>query len=329
MKKAKFSKYLIHRRLENIPRLSGFAMENGRPDKIVKVLCRSFITSDEVSFYTLIEGLTEVFLLKAAINEPFVNNFLILHHSDLTVDIYVNDLPIAIEFLSKRDIKKGENVFENDIVDVRRLRFIDININKTDHVVFLFKQGWRFGLFFDFTNNGTSQYEIDLNQLYFDLGSYYKKLAYIYLYKTLENSVYFSEMKSDGWFPYIELLGHDYRDLSKAYDNKFIFPDTVNKLLEGFNEERVEKLTSKWWKNPLYLKKRKLLEAGTNSFLRNNEEGFITGIKTLYSEIEGILGYLIFEDKNIHTSQSKELLLHLKEKGKKKAGTKDPLSLPD
>lgn len=320
---------LIHKQLTKISRLSGFATENAKAGQIVKLLCRGFVNSDDSAFYTYIDGITGVYLSKAGINEQFVSNILILHHVDLSVDIFINELPIAVEFLSKRSVNKGEQVFGNDIADIRRLRFPKIEIKDSDHIIFIFKVGWRFGLFFDFAYDGKSDYKVDTEKLYHDLGSYYKKLIYRYLYKTIQNSAQFTEMLNDGWFPYVELLGTDFKKLSEAYLNKFILPDAINKLIASFTPERIEKITNRWWRNSIYSDKKKLLDSGIASYLQNNDAGFIACIKILYSEIEGILGYLYLNDKKRYTVKTDELLEHLKEKGFARTRSVDPLFLPD
>ena len=320
---------LLHKKLTNIPKMLGFVVENAKPNQLVKLLCRAFSTSDDSDFYTYIDGITNSYFIKAELREPFINNFLILHHEDFSVDIYANDLPIAIESLIKDIVKKNEIVYENNIADIRRLRFKNIIIKNTDHVIFCFKYGWRFGLFFDFIYDKKSKNKLKTDKLYYDLGYYYKQLTHYYLYQVVKNAHQFSEMQNDGWFPYVELFGSDYKELSKAYLNKFNYPNILNKLLNSFKKERIEKITSRWWKNSLYLKKQKLIQAGINAYLEDTDEGFINCIKNLYSEIEGLLGYLIFEDTKSYTNKTDELLKHLKEKGLEKTKNKEPLIFPD
>lgn len=247
----------------------------------------------------------------------------------MSVDVYVNDLPLALEFLSKRTVKKGENVYESDIADIRRLRFQGITIQNTDQIVFGFKYGWRFGLFFDFTYNEKLKDKLDIDKLHFDLGYYYKQLTHHYLYQIVNNTAHFSEMQHDGWFPYVELLGSDYKELSKAYLNKFNYPDILNKLLDSFTKERIEKIVTKWWTNPQYLKKQKLIQAGVNSYLINSDEGYINCIKNLYSEIEGILGLLLYTDTKNYSVKSEKFLEYLKEKGLKRTKSKASLIFPE
>jgi hypothetical protein len=309
--------------------MSGFAMENGKPNELIKVLCRWFGTSDDKDFFTYIESIENLYLSNVGILEEYIHNFLIIHHEDLSVDIYINDLPIKIEFLSKRNVQKGEIVYENDVADIRQLKFNDIEIKESDNIIFCFKQGWRFGLFFDLTYNGQPNSKMNIERLYYDLGTYYKKLRYYYLYKTIENGEHFEEMKKDGWFPYVELLSSDYKELSNAYHNKFIFQANIEKLFSKFSKERVEKIVDRWWKNPLYLNKKALLQAGIDGYLRNTQEGFISAIKILYSEIEGILGLLFLSENEKYTNKSAELLQFIKEKGQKRTAGYESILLPD
>lgn len=321
---------LIYKKLVNIVRLSGYATDNAKAGQMVKLLCKGSITSDDPLFYTYIEGIADIFLSKAGLNEVFISNFLILHHEDLSVDIYVNDLPIGIEFLSKRRIKKGEVVLESDIADIGRLRFPNIEIKDADHVFFCLKKGWKFGYFFDCANGAGSLYRIDMDKMYHEFGSLYKKLAYDYLFKTISNARQFAKMQKDGWFPYVELLGRDFKNLSNAYiNNKGFLREAVEKLINGFDEKRIRKIYSKWWSNPIFKGKKKLLMAGINSYLHNDKDGFITCIKTLYPEIQGVLTYLFYGDTKKDVPNDQLLIEHLKIRGIKRTGSPNPLFFPE
>jgi len=320
---------IIHKQIPNIPKTGGFALENGKPNQIIKVLNRCFITSDEKDFYTYINQLSNIYLNKIGTSANFIHNFLILCHQDLSVDIYINDIPICIEVLSKKDVKKDELVYENDIADIRRLRFQGIEIKNTDNIIFCFKYGWKFGLFFDLTYQKESNFKLDLNKLYFDLGTYYKKLAFQYLYKVFENNNNYKKIRQDGWFPYIELIGSDYKELINAYTNKFNFTEKTNKIIAKFNGERIKKISEKWWKNSIYNEKKKIINAGINNFLKNDDEGFISAIKILYPEIEGILGILFANETKTYSNKSEILLNFLKNKGLSRTNDSQSMLFPE
>src|SRR5438876_802980 len=85
----------------------------------------------------------------------------------------------------------------------------------SDIIVFCFKAGWRFGLFFDFTySQFQKDYVVDGDVLQKDLGKHYRQLLFDYLYKLVENTATFTELKKDGWFPYVEIINNEYKTLT-------------------------------------------------------------------------------------------------------------------
>jgi len=101
-------------------------------------------------------------------------------------------------------------------------------------------------------------------------------------------------MSKDGWFPFIQLLGSDYDLLFEIYENKFDFENRIQKFVNGFTKDRIEKFIQYWWENSIFSEKKSILEAGIKGYAENTAEGFITCIKTIYSEIYGILTIFYF-----------------------------------
>jgi len=299
----------------------GFSLKNIKKGEKIKVLVKAGITSDDPNFYHYIEQISNIFLNKINVNSVY--QFLILIHRDLSVDIYINDFPVEIEIIAKRNIKKGEIVRQSDIVDIRKLRFPDIKVLETDKIIFCFKVGWKFGLFFDLDRSQ----KMKLEDLFLSLGRLYRYLSFQYIYDVLKTKPQFEEMIKDGWFPFVELLGREYKLLTEIYQNKFNFDDRIkNLVINNFSKERIEKIMNRWWNKQIFKEKQKLLEAGVKAFLENTEKGYINCIKNLYSEIDGILRYQYFKE----TSQGRDikfsdLLDWICEKGKRK--TKDASSL--
>lgn len=307
--------------IEQVQNLIGFSIKNAKKGEKMKVLVKAALTSNNPNFYHYIEQISSIFLNKININSIY--QFLILIHQDLSVDIYINDFPIEIEIITKRNIKKGEIVMQSDIADVRKLRFSDIKVLETDKIIFCFKVGWKFGLFFDLDRNQKMKQE----DLFLSLGRLYRYLSFQYIYDVLKTKPQFEEMVGDGWFPFVELLGREYKVLTKIYQNKFDFDERIKKLvINNFDKERIEKIMNRWWNKQIFKEKQKLLEAGVKAFLENTDKGYINCIKNLYSEIDGILRYQYFDE----TCQGRDikfsdLLDWICEKGKEK--TKDAFSL--
>jgi len=313
----------IHFHLDAVQDIGGFSLTNVEKGHDFSLLTRATINSDEPAFYKYIEQLSNPFFNKVGVFRNAVYQFLILIHKNLSTDLYINDFPVNIEIMAKRDIKKMEPVTQRDIADIRRLKFPKIEIVKTDKVICCFKVGWKFGLFFDLGR------ELDIDAMELDLGTAYRYLSFQYVYEVLENKTQLEEMIKDGWFPFIEIIGGEYKSLSEAYQNKFHFEERIDKIVGNFDKVRVEKITNKWWEKQIFEDKKEILQAGINAFLRGDNEGYINCINTLLPQVEGILRYQYLKDdgkgKNIGL---KELLPHLIEKGKEKTGADYSLFLP-
>jgi len=313
----------IHFHLDAVQDIGGFSLTNVKKDNYFWLLTRATTNSDEPEFYKYIEQLSNPVFNKVGVFPNAVYQFLILIHNDLSADLYINDFPVNIEIMAKRDMKKMEPVTQRDIADIRRLKFPNIKMAETDKVICCFKVGWKFGLFFDLNR------ELDTDDMSLTLGTLYRYLSFQYVYEVLETETQFEEMIKDGWFPFIEIIGAEYKSLSETYQNKFHFEDTIDKTVSNFDKARIERITNRWWRNKIFTEKKNILQAGFNAFLRGDNEGYINCIKTLLPEVEGIIRYQYLKDtgkgKNIGL---KELLPHLIEKGEEKTGADYSLLLP-
>lgn len=190
-------------------------------------------------------------------------------------------------------------------------------------MIYCFKVGWKFGLFFDLDR----QDKLDADATWLALGKLYRELSFQYIYEVLKTGTQFEEMTKDGWFPFIELLGWQYKALSEAYRDRFDFENRIEAVVGSFSRVTIERITGKWWNNRIFQDKRKLLQAGINAYLRIDHEGYINCIKTLLTEAEGIIRLQYFNDIG-KSNEVKMLLTHLLERGKTKTGSDDSLLLP-
>ena len=330
---------------ENVPDINGFPVCNVPKGHYFWALCTSRVISDEPVFYKYIEEISKLYLYptdyKIGVNS--ICSFLILIHQNLSADIYINDFPIEIKCRSKRTLKENELISDNDIADIIELRFPGIDIQESDKVICCLKVGWKFGLYFNFMRNphlvqkeiGSSEFEeVELEisnivKMRTQLGKLYRYLAFQYVYQSLESEPLLEKMVTDGWFPFVEILGNEYKTLFETYQNdKFAYDDTVEKLLDGFNETRLRKITDKWWEKPLFQEKQELIHAGIDAFLGGTKSGYINCIKTLYSEIEGIMRSLYLEDSGERTRHIQKLIDRLIEVGERRVEDDQSLLLP-
>jgi hypothetical protein len=306
-----------------VENLAGFVVETAKKGKMVKIQAHGSLISDDPLFYVYIEQITGIFL--QAIPVDSVYNFLVIIHKGLSADLYVNNIPTNILMMPKRVFKKGELIRKNDIADIGELIFENIKIRETDKIIYCFKVGWKFGFFFDLNRKEP----LDIECMQTELGALYRYLSFQYVYDVLDSKSHFDKLLSDGWFPFIELLGPDFKEISEAYRKSSNPKDRVKKVVNNFNKERIDKVSAKWWKKQLFLDKKQIIETGLNSYLRDDGEGFIACIKTILPEIEGVIRLQYFEEtgkgKDVHIP---DLISHIVSKGRDKTGSNLSLFLP-
>ncbi|MEI8360792.1 MAG: hypothetical protein WCG01_01565 [bacterium] len=322
---------------DQVQDLTGFALEGALGGETVKILTRSLLTSDDPEFYLYSEKISNIFFNGILISPNMVHQFLVIIHSDLSADLYVNDINILLEVKVKKDIKQGEAIMQDDIADIRKVKFPDIEITESDKVIYCFKVGWRFGLFFDLgthvqtvnTPPGILVEKLDLDKMSLSIGDIYRYLSFYHVYKTLEAESRFKEIIKDGWFPFIEIIGSEFKLLTEIYHDKFDFQNRITQILNNFTKERIDKISNKWWGNDIFANKKELIMAGIKAYLDNDQSGYINCIKNLWSETEGILRAIYHIDtgkgNNVKTP---DLISHIINKAKNKSGSDFSLLLP-
>ncbi len=314
-----------HVRYENVTAVDGFAAHDAIAGEQVKMLVKAFVDSDSSDFYVYADKLSDLYLGKHFLVN-LVHSFLILVHEDLSADIFVNNIPSSVRVIGARDIRKGEGVTIKDIADISQLRFDGIDIVRSDRIIYCFKVGWKFGLYFNLTRS------IDTAGLSTELGRHYRYLLFKKQYSIIENTQLFERLMQDGWFPFIQLLGGDFDRLAEAYkyvdSDKPRFAAFVENLLVKFDRYRVDAFTQYWWRIELFKSKKKIIEAAIAAFFENTEGGYISCIKNLYSEIEGIIR-IDYYDTFKKQPSFKQLKEHVISKAKNKFSDQGSLGFPD
>jgi hypothetical protein len=308
---------------QSVENLIGFVIETAKRGEMVKVQTRGSLISDDPLFYTYIDQIASIFLKNVLVNQVF--QFLVVIHENLSADLYLNDLPIKVLMMTKRALQKGEIVRSNDIADIKQLSFEGITIRDTDKIIYSFKVGWKFGLFFDL-DRGVS---LNIAAMEAELGSLFRYLSFQYVYDIIESKPHFELLLKDGWFPFIEIIGAEFKELGEAYKNLPDPQSKVQEVISKFDKMRISRITDKWWNKQLFSDKKSILESGIESYLNNDAKGFIACIKILLTEIEGIIRLHYFNEtgkgKDVHIS---DLMTHIFDKGKIKSGSELSLFLP-
>jgi hypothetical protein len=208
-------------------RVDGVAAESAAEGSQARLWTRLFLTSDSPYFHRVIEGL-EVFIASAArrvgspINLKRASSILLVIHPDTTAKLWIDTAAVSIAAMAKRAVSAGEIVFESDIIDVVAVDFPDVEIGPSDKIIYVFREAWRFGLGFDFNPKN----EFDRDTFARELGTLFRKLKYRHLYELLENPTQFSQLTAAGWFPFSEIIGHEFKDLLQASEAGFALAET-------------------------------------------------------------------------------------------------------
>ena len=274
-------------KIDRVEKLAGFPMADIPNGHYGWILCRGFFHSEQRDFYLYVNQLSNIFLKNLLIDN--INTFLIIHHADLSADIYINELLLKFRMMAKRDIKPNEFIYTKDIADIDEIMFDGIEIKNDDNIIFCFKKGWRLGLFFDFNLYGTDQL-LDVNALYHELGKYYKYLMFKETYSVIENEPTFKRMFNDGWFPFVQILGNEFERLADFYRDKEKLKGLIEKLISNFDENRISSFTNNWWSKSLFKDKQPIIESGIESYLTGK---FIACIKTLFRRLRASSGLVM------------------------------------
>lgn len=268
--------------VQEVGDLLGLSMNAAMKGQQVKVLCKAFFTSYEDNHRHFFNQILNQF---PGLDTQSLNQVLIVIR-DKKAYIY-KDPPLILKVKPKVDVQAGDAVYEEQILDIVEAQFQDststLDIENGDKFVWLFRVDWSFGLYFDFSGHLTT------DQLWIDLGRYYRTLRFYSLYSLLSTQDNFRYLFNLGWFPFIQILGGKYNQLMLGINDPKGIKITEEQVVLSFTDERIENFTKYWWQSEIFEGKKELITAALNAYKRGDSEGVISCIKTLTSEIEGII----------------------------------------
>jgi hypothetical protein len=183
---------------------------------------------------------------------------------------------------SKISVKAGQAIYRDDIADIKKLVFNDIEVPNDVGVMALFSVGWRKGLFYDLVPlpHGTEKRDYDLNQL---LGGYYAYLTFQERFKIPDSE--WESLLQTGWFPFITLNN----DLISGIINHNRESWNVDDLLPRIHEDVLKRLPDglKIWANIKAFKPHMDFISKSAEHYQKNDA--MSCISVLYPRIEGIM----------------------------------------
>lgn len=269
--------------------INGFAISNALKGETVKVLTEGFFTSNESNFFHYVEQIFSHFFGDKPFPESNLLKFFIVLRKDFTCDIYFNDFFEEMNIVVKNATKAGEPVFYDNIADINTVKFRDLEIKEDEGCIYCFKLNWKFGLYFNFSPLlYDKEIKLDIDELYKKFGQFHNYLTFESIFSGIKDSIS-PELLKDGWFAFMELVPRSYKQLLNIYRDKFNFEERLNTIVDSFNQQRIEKITKRWEKHRYYIDKKKIIDAGIDAYIKDDETGFINSIHTIYPQIEGIL----------------------------------------
>lgn len=284
--------------IEKEIKITGLAWKKEENGDLV-LLKKDFIDSCDRRFHTALKSLKDV------IGNASFDNLLIIMKDGQLAKIYYK-FPLSMNCLASKTIQTGNIVFDKDILDISTISFSDqfdsLNPENGDKIIWVFRIGFLFGLYFDFTG------ELNAKTALKEMGKSYNLLYYYDYYLSLEKDK-IENLISRGWFPFICLRTSQIQYLIEHET------EISEKWLDtNFSNNIIEEMTNAWYQHPIFSKKLVPLKEGVDCFL---EKKYSASISTLFPLIEGLIAEaykeekgenLGFSDKDIISSVSKHAL---------------------
>jgi hypothetical protein len=313
-------------RFANVDSLAGFSAEPGNKGQKIEVWTKLALTSDEPLFHQLVENLAGFINHMAkqagkAVNLRRADTVLLIMKPDNTCELWLDKAAVSLKCSVKRSMKAGTVVFEHDIADITGMSFPCIEFGEKDKVLCLFRQDWRFGFAFDMNFDE----KLDVEGFEKILGTLYRQIRYKHLYDALGDIELFDRLLSTGWFPFVEIINSEFKDVLYHCEAGFDVAELEERLVAKFDAPRMERILERWLSKPHFISKQELLKAAITAF--NNREP-IAVIKILLTEIEGILNEA---HRAAHVGQGaklKDLLEFAEASAERKAGGPNTLLFP-
>jgi len=277
--------------LNHLP--AGYAGSCGRAGDEIDLVFREFTsTEDGQHFISRLEGATIEILEKispdAGIAASQTNHLLAVIRSDKTATVYWNELSPTLEVRPKSDVKKGETVFLDHILDVERVKFPSSVIpDENVCIVYVFSSGWRKGLFFDY---GPIQLEERRRPRDYDLGLTLgyclSKLWFQHLFAITDET--WNELFKQGWFPFSHLSSQVVKNMVTRAAHAVPIDDHLQEIAAEVTKAMPAHLTA-WRKVDIFTPH---LEFIQRAFDRFEEGDDISAASILYPRLEGIMRML-------------------------------------
>lgn len=308
--------------------MAGVSMHAARAGETLEILTRLSVTSDEELFHQMVGSLAATLEHHASQSGAHVRLdragivFLVLR-PDNSGELWVDAAAMCTYSMMRRPgpIAAGSLIYEHDIADITGLWFPHVEVGPKDRILCLIREKWRFGLFFDFNPDG----DLSIEDAKRALGTLFRKLRYADLYAAMAHEPTFSQLVQAGWFPFLELMNGEFKALVEWQKAGFGLEDAELELLAKFDDERLDRMFTRWMERPHLKDKEAILEPAIRAFKAKDP---VSVIKNILSEIEGVMSEAFFQAKEERTHRIGKLLEFIISVAEQRAGGKDTLFFP-
>jgi hypothetical protein len=308
--------------------MSAITAESARGGDTVEVIVRIAISSEEALFHKIVPNIASVIEFAAQrsghpVKLDNANSVLLVIRPDHSAELWVDTEAVVHESVLKRPgpLEAGTVLFENDIADIRGVWFPLVDIGPKDRIIYLFREGWRFGLLFD----GNRSESLAIEDAKRDIGYLYRRMKYADLYAALAHAPTFTKLVEAGWFPFLELMTAEFQKLLTVCEAGFDLGEEEKALVLKFDTARLDRMFECWMQRP-HLKSREAIFRSAVSAFKAGDP--VAVLKTVLTEIDGILSDAYFRTHKEHTRHTRKLLDSVIEVIKANAG-KDTLYFPE
>jgi len=275
----------------------GYALNSVHPEEMVNIVTREFTSSEDGDlFITRLEGVPSSIINSLPNNELVkcsqIDLMVVFIKKNGECRVHLNDLTMLALVKPKKDVKKDDPVFTDDLADISEIQFEGVDIPSDEGVLILFSIGWRKGLFFDFGPVVPNSQDRNYN-IYATLGHYYNYLFFQHLHKISDAT--WDKFFNEKWFPFIGLK----KDTINSFINHLQSGWDCNDLLTVVNTELSLKLDNSiesWTNHTIIREHGNFILVAAERF---KAKDYISCVSILYPRIEGILRSI-----NLHAGSS-------------------------
>lgn len=272
--------------LKNLP--AGYAETSARGGDRVKVSQFGFYSSEDGDeLIRRLEGLPQQIISLIPSSVPIlpskVDTLLSIIQKDKTAKVYLNEIKLLGEVRVKEDVKKGDLITPDHILDMGKMKIPDVDIPDNAGIVFVFSVGWRKGFLYDLAplhGDSPRPRQYDVEEL---IGSLFSYLIFQERFKINDNT--WKIILDQKWFPFAhldnEIINQMISHAREGWDINELLPkitDNVKRLLKDNNP--VQKS---------FRYKSEHSEIFEKAFERYLDEDYISCTSILYPRIEGLL----------------------------------------